>query len=73
MFILSEEAGLYRRIDCKVVTAGQNLEPHPTSPSVSVNIFLCGHFLKSLFNLLQYCFCFMFCVFDLKAYEILAP
>ena len=26
-------------------------------------MFFCGSFLKSLFNLLQYCFCFMFWLF----------
>ena len=25
------------------------------------DFFLCGPFLKPFFNLLQYCFCFMFC------------
>ena len=33
----------------------------------------CGSFLKSLLNLLQYCFCFMFCFFGCKACRILAP
>ena len=33
----------------------------------------CGPFLKSLLNLLQYCFCFMFLVFGHKACGILAP
>ena len=36
-------------------------------------IFWCGQFLKSLLNLLQYCFCFIFWFFDLEAYWILAP
>ena len=31
------------------------------------------HFLKSLLNLLQYCFCFIFHFFGPEAYEILAP
>ena len=45
--------------------------------------FPCGPFLKSLLNLLQYCFCFMLCVcvcvfksfffFACKACRILAP
>ena len=35
--------------------------------------FLCGPFLKSLLNLLQYCFCFMFCFFGREADGILAP
>ena len=30
-------------------------------------------FLKSLLNLLQYCFCFMFCFFGREACGILAP
>ena len=38
------------------------------------NIFLdVDHFLKSLLNLLKYCFCFIFHFFGPKAYEILAP
>ena len=36
-------------------------------------IFWCGPFLKSLLNLLQYCFCFMFWFFGHKACGILAP
>ena len=37
-------------------------------------IFWCGpFFLKSLLNLLQYYFCFMFCLFGPKACGILAP
>ena len=35
--------------------------------------FLHGPFLKSLLNLLHYCFCFMFCFFGHKACRILAP
>ena len=35
--------------------------------------FWCGPFLKSLFNMLQYCSCFMFCCFGWEAYGILAP
>ena len=35
--------------------------------------FLCGPFLKSLLNLLQYCFCFMFWFFGHEACGILAP
>ena len=35
--------------------------------------FWCGPFLKSLLNLLQYCFCFMFWFFGREACEILAP
>ena len=35
--------------------------------------FLGGHFLKSLLNLLQYCFCFMFWFFGPGACGILAP
>ena len=37
------------------------------------NLFWCGPFLKSLLNLLQYCFCFIFWHFDQEAYVILAP
>ena len=35
--------------------------------------FLCGPFLKSLLNLLQYRFCFMFWFFGYEACGILAP
>ena len=35
--------------------------------------FWCGPFLKSLLNLLQYCFCFMFWYFGHEACGILAP
>ena len=35
--------------------------------------FWCGPFLKSLLDLLQYCFCFMFCFFGLEACGILVP
>ena len=35
--------------------------------------FWCGLFLKSLLNLLQYCFCFMFWFFGPKARGILPP
>ena len=34
--------------------------------------FLCESFLKSLSNLLHYCFCFMFWYFGCKACEVLA-
>ena len=34
---------------------------------------VCFFFLKSLLNLLQYCFCFMFWFFGPEAYGILAP
>ena len=40
---------------------------------VSFFFFWCGPFLKSLLNLLQYCFCFMFCFFPPQACVILAP
>ena len=36
-------------------------------------IFWCGPFLKSLLNLLQYCFCSMFWFFGHEACGILAP
>ena len=35
--------------------------------------FWCGPFLNPLLNLLQYCFCFVFWFFGLKAYVVLAP
>ena len=35
--------------------------------------FLCGPFLNSLFNLLQYCFCFMFCFFGHESCGTSAP
>ena len=38
-----------------------------------LKIFWCGPFLKSLLNLLQYCFCFMLWVFGCQACGILAP
>ena len=38
-------------------------------PSLALSFF----FFKSLLNLLQYYFCFMFCVFGCEAYGILAP
>ena len=38
-----------------------------------IYLFLCGPFLKSLLNLLQYCFCFMFWFFGQEACGILAP
>ena len=37
------------------------------------DFFSCGLFLKSLLNLLQFCFCFMFCFFGCKTCRILAP
>ena len=37
------------------------------------HFFRCGPFLKSLLNLLQYCFCFMFWFFGREACGILAP
>ena len=38
-----------------------------------LSFFWCGPFLKSLLNLLQYCFCFMFWFFGRWACGILAP
>ena len=38
-----------------------------------LDFFWCGPFLKSLLNLLQYCFCFMFWIFGPEACGILAP
>ena len=35
--------------------------------------FNVDHFLKSSLNLLQYCFCFMFCFFGHKTRGIFAP
>ena len=37
------------------------------------SFFLCEPFLKSLWNVLQYCFCLMFWFFSHRAYEILIP
>ena len=34
------------------------------------SLFLCGPFLKSLPNLLQYCFCFMIWFFHHEAHKI---
>ena len=36
-------------------------------------LFGCGSFLKSLLNLLHYCFCFMFWFFDCEAHGIVFP
>ena len=57
--------------------------PIPTLPPTSLStqlkkmffkdFFLCGPFLKSLLNLLQYCFCFMFWYFAPEACGILTP
>ena len=48
--------------------------PIKTNSILFYKIFLiCTIFVKSLFNLLQYCFCFMFWFFDLEACGILAP
>ena len=45
-----------------------------TNSILFYKIFLiCTFFVQSLFNLLQYCFCFMFWFFDLEACGILAP
>ena len=38
-----------------------------------LKIFWCGPFLKSLLNLSQFCFCFMFWLFDPEACGILVP
>ena len=38
-----------------------------------LRFFWCGQFLKSLLNLLQYCFCFMFWFFGRQACNILTP
>ena len=38
-----------------------------------LKMFGCGLFLKSLFSLLHYCFCFMLQFFGSRACEILAP
>ena len=45
----------------------------PTTPAFFTVFFWCGPFWKSLLNLLQYYFCFMFCFFSYKACGILAP
>ena len=46
----------------------------PQHPLFKIFFFDVGHFLKFLLNLLQYCFCFMFCfVFGHKAGGISAP
>ena len=39
-------------------------------PFFFLRSFLCGPFLKSLLNLLQYCFCFIFWIFGHKPCEI---
>ena len=38
-----------------------------------LKIFWCGPFLKSLLNLLQYCFCFVLGLFGPEARGILVP
>ena len=40
---------------------------------VTTFFFWCGPFLKSLLNLLQYCFCFLFWIFGCEVCGILAP
>ena len=40
---------------------------------LSFFFFNVGLFLKSLLNMLQYCFCFMFWFFGCKACVVLAP
>ena len=54
----------------QVSSITKSLHSHPSPQSlkcilISVQFFLriFDHFLKALFNLLQYCFCFMFCFF----------
>ena len=44
---------------------------HP--PSIAPDHWSIIFFYKSLLNLLQYCFCFMFCFFGNEACEVLAP
>ena len=66
----------------------ENLQPHVKDKPYSKNhtikysaskclflkrYFYVDHFLKSLLNLLQYCFCFIFCFFGLQASGILVP
>ena len=58
---------------------GQQLEAESSFPKASFLFFLrfffflCGPFLKSLLNLLQYCFCLMFWFFGREACGMLAP
>ena len=40
---------------------------------IKKNFFWCGPFLKSLLNLLEYCFCFMFWFSNRKVYGTPAP
>ena len=40
---------------------------------LKIFFFFCGPFLKSLLNLLQYCFCFMFWVFGPQVCGVLVP
>ena len=44
-----------------------------TCKLIFLRFFWCGPFLKSLLNMFQYCFCFMFWSLGSKAWEILAP
>ena len=51
---------------------------HPSAWSLTSFFFFflilgSGPFQKSLFNLLKYCFCFMFCFWGHEAFGILAP
>jgi len=47
-----------------VLCIGRQILNHWTTSNVlRFFFFWCGQFLKSLLNLLQYCFCFMFCFF----------
>ena len=53
-----------------------NIIPSVKAPNSFLVIFkkyYVGHFFKSLLNLLQYCFCFMFWFFGHKACGILSP
>ena len=55
-------------------TVNQVKEMHTESPPRFLFFFFWrGSFLKSLLNLLQHCFCFVFRFFGGKAYRLLAP
>ena len=70
---------------CDSTLWAQDLSPHHNESSYTCGrtcpcfclfvlkiFFWCGPFLKSLLNLLQYCFCFMFWAFGCEACGILA-
>ena len=56
---------IYLYFSCSIMSSSINIH--------IFKVFWCGPFLKSLLNLLQYCFCFMCWFFGPEACGILAP